>query len=89
MSDLGKMKYFLGVEVKQCQDGIFICQRKYAREVLVHFDMEESNLVKNPIVPGTKLHKDGGGDRIDETLFKQLVISLIYLTMTAVLCILR
>lgn len=82
MTDLGKMKYFLGVEVKQCQDGIFICQRKYAKEVLVRFGMEESNSVKNPIVPGTKLHKDEGGERVDETMFKQLVGSLMYLTVT-------
>lgn len=34
MSDLGKMKHFLGVEVKQCAGGIFICQRRYAKEVL-------------------------------------------------------
>ncbi|KAG7534720.1 GAG-pre-integrase domain [Arabidopsis thaliana x Arabidopsis arenosa] len=82
MSDLGKMKYFLGVEVKQCQDGIFICQRRYAREVLARFGMENSNSVKNPIVPGTKLHKDQSGERVDETLFKQLVGSLMYLTVT-------
>ena len=41
-----------------------------------------SNAVKNPIVPGTKLSKDKGGVRIEETLFKQVVGSLIYLTVT-------
>lgn len=33
MTDLGKMKYFLGVEVKQISDGIFISQQKYVLEV--------------------------------------------------------
>ena len=33
MSDLGKMRYFLGVEVLQNSDGIYVCQRKYARDV--------------------------------------------------------
>lgn len=44
--------------------------------------MESCNAVKNPIVPGTKLSKDEGGARIDETLFKQMVGSLMYLTVT-------
>lgn len=82
MSDLGKMKHFLGVEVKQCADGIFICQKRYAREVLARFDMESANAVKNPIVPGTRLSKNEGGVRVDETLFKQVVGSLMYLTVT-------
>lgn len=82
MSDLGKMKHFLGVEVKQCAGGIFICQRRYAKEVLARFGMEDSNAVKNPIVPGTKLRKDEGGVTVDETLYKQVVGSLMYLTVT-------
>lgn len=82
MSDLGKMKHFLGVEVKQSPEGIFICQRRYAREVLTRFGMDESNSVKNPIVPGMKLHKDETGAKVDETVFKQMVGSLMYLTVT-------
>lgn len=76
------MKHFLGVEVKQCAGGIFICQRRYAREDLARLGMEDSNAVKNPIVPGTKLRKDEGGVRVDETKFKQMVGSLMYLTVT-------
>ena len=82
MSDLGRMKHFLGVEVKQCSNGIFICHKRYAREVLARFGIWDSNAEKNPIVPGTKLSKDKGGVRIDETLFKQVVGSLLYLTVT-------
>lgn len=82
MSDLGKMKHFLGVKVKQCASGIFICQRRYAKEVLARFGMEDSNAAKNPIVTGTKLHKDEGGVTVDETLYKQVVRSLMYLTVT-------
>ncbi|KAL2232748.1 UNVERIFIED_CONTAM: Retrovirus-related Pol polyprotein from transposon TNT 1-94 [Sesamum indicum] len=50
MIDLGKMRFFLGIEVFQRADGVFICQRKYAVEVLSRFGMEESNSVRNPIV---------------------------------------
>lgn len=44
--------------------------------------MEGSNAVKIPIVPGTKLRKDEGGVIVDETLFKKMVGSLMYLTVT-------
>jgi hypothetical protein len=55
MTDLGEMKYFLGIEVTQSAGGIFICQKKYAQEVLERFKMDDCNPVKIPIVPGTKL----------------------------------
>jgi hypothetical protein len=82
MTDLGKMKYFLGVEVLQNPEGIYISQRKYAKEVLERFRMENSNSVKNPIVPGVRLMKDEEGAKVNATMYKQLVGSLMYLTAT-------
>lgn len=82
MTDLGKMRFFLGIEVLQQSDGIFICQRKYAAEVLSRFGMEKSNSVRNPIVPGQKVDKDEDGALIDATQYKQMVGSLMYLTAT-------
>lgn len=82
MSDLGKMKYFLGVEVQQSSKGIHLCQRKYAGDILERFGMGGCNPVKNPIVPGTKLVKDGGEASVNSTLFKQLIGSLMYLSVT-------
>lgn len=55
MTDLGKMRYFLGIEVIQKADGIFICQRKYAAELIERFGMQNYNFVCNPIVPGQKI----------------------------------
>ncbi|PNX55819.1 putative LRR receptor-like protein kinase, partial [Trifolium pratense] len=52
MTDLGKMRYFLGVEVKQYGNGIFLYQQKYAVEILQRFGMNDCNSVSNPIVPG-------------------------------------
>ena len=82
MSDLGKMKFFLGIEVIQNPEGIYICQRRYAREILKRFGMDKCNSVKNPIVPGCKLSKDEEGTKVDSSMFKQVVGSLMYLTAT-------
>ena len=83
MSDLGKMKFFLGIEVIQTTNAIFICQRKYAHEVLERFGMRDCNPVTNPMVPGCKLSKDGNGEaNVDTTDYKKLVGSLLYLTAT-------
>jgi len=82
MSDLGKMKHFLGMEVLQNNKGIFICQRRYAKEVLEKFGMENSNPVGNPIVPGTRIFNNREGTKVDSTKFKQIVGSLMYLTAT-------
>ena len=82
MTDLGKMRYFLGIEVVQKDDGIFICQRKYAAEVIERFGMMGFNSVCNPIVPGQKIGRDEAGEKVDSTLYKQMVGSLMYLTAT-------
>lgn len=82
MSDLGKMSYFLGVEVVQNSRGIFISQGKYAKEVLERFGMSNSTPVHNPVVPGSKLSKQGCGIEVDSTEYKQMVGSLMYLTAT-------
>jgi hypothetical protein len=82
MTDLGKMRYFLGVEVTQNANGIFIHQQKYAREILSRFGMEECNMVCNPIVPGSKLARDENGKMVDATNFKQMVGCLMYLLAT-------
>jgi hypothetical protein len=82
MTDLGKMKFFLGIEVSQQGDGIFICQKKYALEILKRFGMIESHEVNSPIVPGSKLSKDADGVAVDESFYKQIIGSLMYLTST-------
>jgi len=82
MTDLGKMRFFLGIEVLQKSDGIYICQRKYALEVLRRFGMMESNSVGSPIVSEFKISRNEDGNTVDETYYKQLVGSLKYLTAT-------
>lgn len=70
MTDLGKMRYFLDIEVVQTPTRIFIGQKKYAQEVLDRFRMMNCNQVGTPSEPGLKLTDDPEGKKIDNTYFK-------------------
>lgn len=83
MSDLGMMHYFLGIEVVQSAAGIFITQRRYAREILDRFGMKNCNLAETPTEAGLQLVKyPEEGRKVDNRVFKQIVGSLMYLTTT-------
>ena len=80
------MRFFLGIELIERSDDIFICQRKYTTEVLKRFEIQYYNSVCNPIVTGQKNGKDENGTKMDTTFFKQIVGSLIYLTTRSYVC---
>ncbi|GKV41340.1 hypothetical protein SLEP1_g48885 [Rubroshorea leprosula] len=82
MTDIGLMSYYLGIEVKQMEEGIFISQENYVREVLKRFNMSNCKPVNTPVVSGIKLSKFEEGGSVDATLFQSLVGSLRYLTCT-------
>ncbi|KAK2975123.1 hypothetical protein RJ640_024698 [Escallonia rubra] len=82
MTDIGLMYYFLGIEVKQTNRGIFISQKKYAGDILKKFKMEACNPILIPVEERLKLVKDGSGDLVNATNFTRLVGSLRYLTAT-------
>ncbi|KAK2983111.1 hypothetical protein RJ640_013642 [Escallonia rubra] len=82
MTDIGLMSYYLGIEVKQRDNGIFISQEGYAKEILKKFKMDDANHVSTPVECGVKLSKKDVGEKVDPTFFKSLVGSLRYLTCT-------
>jgi hypothetical protein len=82
MNDLGLMKYFLGIGVRQSKIGIFISQSKYAHEILKRFNMMNSKATPTPVITRLKLSKEDKGSKVDPTLFKRLVGSLLYLPTT-------
>jgi len=69
-------------EVNQTTNGIFICQKKYVGEFLDRFQMKDCNLANTPSKFSLKLHKDLKGNKVDNTLYKQIFGSLMYLTPT-------
>lgn len=82
MTDCGEMAFFLGMEVKQNEKGIFISQKKYAKEILKKFQMENCKHVDTPMVLKLKLGKEDGAEKVDETDFRSLIGCLMYLTAT-------
>uniref|UniRef100_A0A3Q7EB50 Reverse transcriptase Ty1/copia-type domain-containing protein n=1 Tax=Solanum lycopersicum TaxID=4081 RepID=A0A3Q7EB50_SOLLC len=82
MFDLGKMHYFLGLEVVQSDDGIFVSQKKYVREILNRFKMKNCNSTDTPVEFGLKLNKAGRGAKVDNTLYRIIIRSLMHLTAT-------
>ncbi|XP_059654249.1 secreted RxLR effector protein 161-like [Cornus florida] len=82
MSDLGMIHYFLGIEVVQSTAGIFISQKKYMKAILDRFQMKNCNSVSTPTEFGLKLVKDLEGRKVDSTIYKKIVGSLMYLVTT-------
>jgi hypothetical protein len=82
MKDLGIMHYFLGLEVWQRPDGIFLNQGKYAVEILKRFGMMDCKAMPTPMVTNLKLLCDTSSETMDATMYRQLVGSLMYLTNT-------
>ncbi|KAL5540945.1 hypothetical protein UlMin_044921 [Ulmus minor] len=82
MTDIGLMAFYLGIEVKQKEEEIFISQESYAREILKKFKMNDCKPISTPVECGIKLSKHDEGESVDPTFFKSLVGSLRYLTCT-------
>ena len=80
MSMMGELNYFLGLQIKQRSDEIFINQAKYTRELIKKFGLEDTRLRKTPMATNTKLDKDEQGKNIDIKLYKSMIGSLFYLT---------
>lgn len=76
----GRLPFFPGVEVEQLDQGYFVSQTSYAKNLLECFGMRESKEKATPIEPNLKLKKDEGKLMHDARKFRQLVGSLIYLT---------
>nr|GEU82498.1 retrovirus-related Pol polyprotein from transposon TNT 1-94 [Tanacetum cinerariifolium] len=77
---MGQMSFFLGLQVSKSLGGIFINQSKFALEILKKFEMDLCDSVDTPMVDRLKLDEDPLGILIDQTRFRSMVGSLMYLT---------
>ncbi|GKC28144.1 putative ribonuclease H-like domain-containing protein [Tanacetum coccineum] len=80
MSSRGELTFFLGLQVKQKEDGIFISQDKYVTEILKKFGFSDVKITSTPMETHKPLLKDADGENVDEHLYRSMIGSLMYLT---------
>ncbi|GJY99203.1 retrovirus-related pol polyprotein from transposon TNT 1-94 [Tanacetum coccineum] len=80
MSMMGKISFFLGLQISQSPRGIFINHSKYALESLKKYGMESSDPVDTPMVEKSKLDEDTQGKAVDPTHYHRMIGTLMYLT---------
>ncbi|GJY23346.1 putative ribonuclease H-like domain-containing protein [Tanacetum coccineum] len=80
MSSMGELTFFLGLQVTQRDDGIFISQEKYVTEIFKKFGFSDVKTASTPMETHKPLLKDVDGEDVDEHLNRSMIGSLMYLT---------
>nr|GEU39413.1 retrovirus-related Pol polyprotein from transposon TNT 1-94 [Tanacetum cinerariifolium] len=80
MSSMGELTFFLGLQVKQKKDGIFISQDKYVAEILKKFGLTKGKSASTLIDLEKPLLKDLDGEDVDVHIYRSMIGSLMYLT---------
>nr|GEX04812.1 retrovirus-related Pol polyprotein from transposon TNT 1-94 [Tanacetum cinerariifolium] len=80
MSSIGELTFFLGLQVKQKNYGIFISQDKYVAEILMKFGFTDVKSASTPIESEKPLLKDPNGEDVDVHIYMSMIGSLMYLT---------
>ena len=80
MSMVGELTFFLGLQVKQKKEGIFVSQEKYARNIVKKFGLDSKEHASTPMSSSTKLNVDSSGVEVSPTLYRSIIRSLLYLT---------
>ena len=80
MSMMGELSFFLFLQVKQSKEGILICQSKYCKEILKKFEMEACKVTATPMSTNCYLEVDEAGREVNQTMYRGLIGSLLYLT---------
>ncbi|GJW02830.1 putative ribonuclease H-like domain-containing protein [Tanacetum coccineum] len=80
ISSMGELTFFLGLQVKQKEDGIFISQDKYVIKILMKFSFINVKTASTPMETQKALLKDEDGEEVDVHLYRSMIGSLMYLT---------
>jgi hypothetical protein len=76
---MGELRYFLGFQIKQLQEGTFINQTKYIQDILKKFGMKDAKPIKTPMGTNGHLNLDTGGKFVDQKVYWSMIRSLLYL----------
>jgi hypothetical protein len=82
MSMMGKLQFFLGLQIKQSKEGTFVHQAKYTKDIVRKFKMEDSKAMATLMSTTTTLDADEEGEHVDQKEYHSMFGSLLYLTAT-------
>jgi len=80
MSMMGELKFFLGIQINQCKNGVYVHQTKYTNELLKKFKLEDCKVMNTPMHPTFTLRKEDTRSKVDPKLYRGMIGSLLYLT---------
>jgi hypothetical protein len=80
MSMIRELSYFLGLQIKQMKNGIFVSQGKYIKDMLKKFEMDESKAISTPMGTSGSLDSDASGNMVDQKMYRSMIGSLLYVT---------
>jgi Reverse transcriptase (RNA-dependent DNA polymerase) len=82
MKNLGRLKYFLGIEVARSNQGISLSQRKYVLDLLAEVGLLDCKPIDTPVAPNNKLKESSDQIPTNKERYQRLVGKLIYLSHT-------
>ncbi|KAJ9536569.1 hypothetical protein OSB04_un000268, partial [Centaurea solstitialis] len=80
MSMMGELTFFLGLQVRQTPQGIFLNQSKYTLDILKRFDFTGPKSASTPMSTSFQLDADTSGNPVDQKVYRAIIGSLLYLT---------
>jgi hypothetical protein len=80
MSMIGELSFFLGLQIKQMKEDIFVSQTKYIKDMLKKFGMEDAKGITTPMSTNGSLDSDKSGNMVNQKLYRSMIGSLLYVT---------
>jgi hypothetical protein len=80
MSMIVELSYFLGLQIKQMENGIFVSQGKYIKDMLKKFGMDDAKAISTPMGTNGNLDSDASANMVDQKMYWSMIRSLLYVT---------
>jgi isopentenyldiphosphate isomerase len=76
MSMIRELSYFLGLQIKQMKNDIFVSECKYIKDMLKKFSMDESKAISTPMGTNENLDSDTSGSMVDQKMYRSMIALL-------------
>jgi hypothetical protein len=78
MSMIGELSYFLGLQIKQLKNDIFVSQGKYIKDMLKKFGIEDAKGISTPMGTNGSLDCDTSDNMVEQKMYQSMIGSLLY-----------